>query len=125
MLKPIIGWYGTPKFCGENFCRWLQTAKLVNIFYLESFVLYCIHTHTHYTHPVIVRQCDDGSTSIHELSERECPSPSPSRVEVGRATRTEEGRRKGCGSVTGEERLQTTVNQLLKEVVYEREFTLS
>ena len=40
MLKPIIGWYGTPKFQGENFHRWLQTAKFVNVFSLESFALY-------------------------------------------------------------------------------------
>ena len=113
-----------PNFVEKTFAGGSKTAKFVNVFSLESFVLYIQYIHTH-THPVIVRQCDDGSTSIHELSERECPSPSSSRVEVSRATRTEEGRRKGCGSMTGEERLQTTVNQLMKEVVYKREFTLS
>ena len=28
MLKPITGWYEMPKFCGENFCGWLQNGKI-------------------------------------------------------------------------------------------------
>ena len=32
MLKPIIGGYGTPKFCGETFTGGSKTAKFVNDF---------------------------------------------------------------------------------------------
>ena len=38
--KPIIGWYGTPNFCGENFCGWLQNREIRECFSLESFMLY-------------------------------------------------------------------------------------
>ena len=40
MLKPIIGWYGHTHISWRNFHGWLQITKFVNVFSLESFVLY-------------------------------------------------------------------------------------
>ena len=84
----------------------------------------CIHTHTHtFPHPMVVRQCDNGPTSVHKLSERECPSSSPG-VEVSRAARAKERRRERCCTVTSKERLKTTMNKLMEEAVNVRELAL-
>ena len=40
MLKPIIGGYGTPKFRGENFHRWLQNHENHECFLPRKFCLY-------------------------------------------------------------------------------------
>ena len=42
MLKPVIGMYGRPKFCGETFAGGsiAKAAKFMNVFSLESFPLY-------------------------------------------------------------------------------------
>ena len=37
ILKPIIGGYGMPKFCGENFRRWLKNREIRECFLPRKF----------------------------------------------------------------------------------------
>ena len=57
MLKPIIGLYSMPNFHGENFCGWLQSVKFVNVFSLESFVLYGIGKNFYSKIVLMIKYC--------------------------------------------------------------------
>ena len=60
MLEPIIGGYGTPKFCGENFRGWLYNREICECFLPRKFSTIQYIANIKYETPFIITLVPDG-----------------------------------------------------------------